>query len=100
MNFIGFVGKLMEGSVLNKLMAKAFAGVEKKLIGKIFPMHVRALHLVANEFLLGFINDIKDSTEFHLFLKRISEESVLAEHWIKNLVRPVTSSVDAVVFKG
>ena len=28
-NFVGYAGKLMEGSGLNKLKASAFAGVEK-----------------------------------------------------------------------
>ena len=34
MNFVGCIAKLIEGSVLNKLMASAFAGVEKMLRGK------------------------------------------------------------------
>ena len=51
-------------------------------------MYVRALHLVAIEFLRRFIDDVKNCTEFDLFLKRASEGSVLAEHWLKNLVRP------------
>ena len=81
-------------------MQRVFAGVEKMLLGKRFPMNVRTLQLVVNKFLREFINYNEDSTEFHLFLKRISEESDLAEHWIKNLVCPATSSVDTVVFKS
>ena len=98
MNFIGCVGKLMEGSGLNKLMVSAFAGVEKMLIGKKFPMNVRAFHLVVTELLRGFIDNIKDHNEFDLFLKRISEESILSEHWVKKSY--ATSSADADVYKS
>ena len=73
MIFVRCVGKLMEGSGLNKLMASAFEEVEKMLIGKKFRINVRALHLAAIEFLRGFIDDIKDYTEFDLFLKRKSD---------------------------
>ena len=49
----------MEGSGLNKLMTSVFSGVEKMLIGKKFPMNVRALRLVIIKLLLQFIDDIK-----------------------------------------
>ena len=88
MNFVGCVGKLMEGNGSKKLMASIFGGVEKMLIGKKFQMNVRALCLVVTELLRGFIGDIKDYNKFDLFLKRTSEESVLSENWGKNLVHP------------
>ena len=52
-------------------------------------VNARAFPLVVIELLRGFIDDIKDYNEFDLFLRRISEESVLSEHWVKNLVQPV-----------
>ena len=76
----------MEGSGLNNLMTNTFAGAEKMLVGKKFLMNVRALRFVVIELLFGFIDDIKDQNEFDLLLKRISEESVLSEHWLKNLM--------------
>ena len=79
----------MEGSGINKLMTSAFVGVEKMLICKKFPMNVRAFRLVIIEVLREFIGEIKDYNEFYLFLKRISEENVLSEHWVKNLVQPI-----------
>ena len=49
-------------------------------------MNARVFRLVVIELLRGFIDDInKYYTEFGLFLKRISKESVLAEPWIENL---------------
>ena len=79
----------MEGSGINKLMTSAFVGVEKMLLCKKCPMNVRAFRLVIIEVLREFIDEIKDYNEFYLFLKRISEENVLSEHWVKNLVQPI-----------
>ena len=90
MNFVGCIGKLMEGSGLNKFMSSAFAGVEKMLIGKKFPMNVRALRHVTLQLLKGYIDDkITSYSEFHTFLEDISSRNVLAEHWVKNLIQPV-----------
>ena len=51
MSFVGCIGKLMSNSGLEKVMKVAFAGVEKMLIGKKFPMNVRALRIVSLELL-------------------------------------------------
>ena len=40
MSFVGAVGKLMKHSGLDLLMKSAFAGVEKMLLGKKFPMNI------------------------------------------------------------
>ena len=50
-------------------------------------MNIRGLRLVIIELLRGLIDEIKDYNEFDLILKRISEESVLSEYWVKNLVQ-------------
>ena len=90
MNFVGCVGKLMEGSGLNKFMSSAFAGVEKMLIGKKFPINVRALRQVTLELLKGHIDDkITSYSDFLTFFEYISSRNVLAEHWVKNLIKPV-----------
>ena len=52
-------------------------------------MNVRVLRLAVIVLLRAFIDNIKDYNEFDLFLKRMSEENVLSEHWIENLVEPV-----------
>ena len=49
MSFVGSIGKLMKNSGLERLMKASFAGVEKMLIGKKFPMNVRALRIVVVE---------------------------------------------------
>ena len=70
-------------------MSNAFAEVEKMLIGKNFPINVRALNLVVIQIFRESIDDMKDYNKFDPFLERIFKESVLAEHWVKNLVQPV-----------
>ena len=52
-------------------------------------MNIRGLRLVIIELLRGLIDEIKDYNEFDLILKRISEESVLSEYWVKNLVQAI-----------
>ena len=71
MKFVGCVGKLMEGSGLNKLMTSAFSGVKKMLIGKNFPRTVRALHPVIIELLRAFNGHSQENkciTKFYFFL--------------------------------
>lgn len=46
MSFVGAVGSLMNKSGLADIMSSAFAGVQKMLIGKKFPMCMRALKMV------------------------------------------------------
>ena len=71
-------------------MSSAFAGVEKMLIGKKFPMNVRALRQVTLELLKGHIDDkITSYSDFLTFFEYISSRNVLAEHWVKNLIKPV-----------
>ena len=52
-------------------------------------MNIRGLRLVIIELLRGLIDEVKDYNEFDLILKRISEESVLSEYWVKNLVQAI-----------
>lgn len=69
----------MEGSGLNKLIFCAFAGVEKMLTDKKFPMNVRALRQVALELLKEYIDDkITSYSEFHTSLEDVSNRNVLA----------------------
>ena len=46
MSFIGAVGNLMTETGLADIMSLAFAGVHKMLVGKKFPMCMRALRMV------------------------------------------------------
>ena len=57
-NFIGSIGKLMAGNGLDKMMAKAFGGVDAMLQGKKYPMNLRALRFVALELLQTILIDM------------------------------------------
>ena len=89
MSFVGAVGKLMKNSGLDLLMKTAFAGVEKMLVGKKFPQHVRALRIVVIELLRPLIDVNTCQDDFTATLQELSNKSKLAEHWIQNLIYPV-----------
>ena len=76
----------MGGSGLDKLMKKAFAGVENMLVGKKYPMNMRALRFFR---FCALIEEVSSYQEFLLLLDGLSAQSLLAEHWIKNLIHPV-----------
>ena len=89
MSFIGCVGMLMTNSGLTALLKSAFSGVEKMLTGKKFPMNLRALRIVFLELLRGYIDEIHSYDELVRFIDMLSAQSVLAEHWVNNLIKPV-----------
>ena len=89
MSFVGAVGKLMKNSVLDLLMKSAFAGVEKMLIGKYFPMNVRALRIVVIELLRSIMNNHTTEEQFYSTLNDLARKRKLAKHWIQNLIEPV-----------
>ena len=86
MSFVGSIGTLMKNSGLEELMKTSFAGVEKMLIGKKFPMNVRALRIVVIEILRGHIDHTVSYKDMINFLDALGRESCLAEHWIQNLI--------------
>ena len=91
MSFIGACGSLMKGSGLHQYLSSAFSGVSKMLIGKKFPMNMRALRLAAFEILRDHIDLENITCHDNLInaLESLSEKSNLAEHWIENLIKPV-----------
>ena len=89
MSFIGSVGKLMKNSGLDMLLKSAFAGVDQMLIGKKYPMNMRALRVVVLELLRGFLGGVESYEDLSKLLVILSGKSKLAEHWVNNLVFPV-----------
>ena len=88
MSFVGSAGKLVENSGLAQLMMSSFAGVEKMLTGKKFPMNIRALRFVVAELLHGHMEGMLKYHDLSKFLE-VSAKSNLAEHWVCNLIKPV-----------
>ena len=89
MSFVGSVGKLMKNSGLDMHLKATFPGVEKMLIGKKFPMNVRAVRIVAIELLRAVIKEDTTREDMISTFQSLSNSSQLAEHWIKNLIYPV-----------
>ena len=89
MSFIGCVGVLMENSGLVPLLQSAFASVPKMMTGKKFPMNMRALRFAVIELLKGHIDDVHCYEDLEKILKDKAAKSLVAEHWINNLIRPV-----------
>ena len=89
MSFVGSVEKLMKNSGLEHVMKTAFAGVDKMLIGKKFPMNVRTLRIIALELLRELVSNNTNHKEMTHALNELADSSLLAEHWIKNFIYPV-----------
>ena len=52
-------------------------------------MNVHVLRFMVLELLRGFVDDVTSIAELQEKLDSISQENILAEHWVKNLIRPV-----------
>ena len=89
MSFVGCVGVLMANSGLEAVLKAAFGSVDKMLLGKKYPMNVRALRFVVIELLKGNIGDLHSYNELVEWLDKLCSQSLLSEHWIKNLIKPV-----------
>ena len=76
----------MEKSGLVPWLECAFAGVPEVLTGKTFPINVCALRFIVLELLRGFVDDVASFKELQEKLDSISQENILAEHWLKNLI--------------
>ena len=86
MSFVGSVVVLMENSGLQKKIKSVFAGTEKILTGKKFPLIVRAFRFVVVELLRGFVDDMVCREDLDQFLKEVASKSVLTQHWVNNLI--------------
>ena len=66
MSFIGSVGALMASSGLKEILSREFAGSDKMIQGKKFPMNLRAFRFVVIEFLRGHVEEMgsHDEMEF------------------------------------
>ena len=77
MSFVGCVGKLMDNSGLDSILKSTFGGVDKMLLGKKFPMNVRALRFVVLELLRGLLDNVSSHDEMVTWLRDRSSQSIL-----------------------
>ncbi len=91
MSFIGSVGYLMTKTGLADILSSAFGGVHKMLIGKKFPMCMRALRMVVEIILEQLIKDLKVQcydTLMASFEER-RQKSRTCRLWLECLIKPV-----------
>ena len=70
-------------------LQSAFASVPKMMTGKKFPMNIRALRFAVMELLKGFIDDVYSYEDLEKRMEYLAQKSMIAEHWINNLIRAV-----------
>lgn len=91
MSFVGTVGNLMNESGLADIMSSAFAGVQKMLIGKKFPMCMRALRMVVEVILEPVFKELT-SESYDMFIENLEEraqKSKTCRLWLDCLIKPV-----------
>ena len=89
MSFVGCIGKLMSNSGLERVMGTAFAGANKMLLGKKFPMNVRALRFVLLELLFDYKEEMSRYDDLDSFIASRSTTNRLSKHWVENFIKPV-----------
>ncbi len=91
MSFIGSVGNLMTETGLADILSSAFGGVHKMLIGKKFPMCMRALRMVVEIILEQLIKDLKVQCYDTLMasLEERAQKSRTCRLWLECLIKPV-----------
>lgn len=88
MSFVGCIGKLMSNSGLERIMGSAFGGANKMLLGKKFPMNVRALRFVLLELLIDFKDQMSQYNDLDSFIDSLPTTR-LSKHWVENFIKPV-----------
>ncbi len=91
MSFIGSVENLMTETGLADILSSAFGGVHKMLIGKKFPMCMRALRMVVEIILEQLIKDLKVQCYNTLMasLEERGQKSRTCMLWLECLIKPV-----------
>ena len=91
MSFIGAVGNLMTETGLADIMSSAFAGVHKVLVGKKFPMCMRALRMVVDVILEPVLKEleVRCCDTFIGNLEEKTQKSRTCRLWLDSLTKPV-----------
>ena len=89
MSFIGWIGSLMSNNGLEEILKKTFAGVEKMLTGKKYPMNLRALQMFVEQLLRNKVASFSQYSELEMFLETVSGNSLTTKHWVEDLIKPL-----------
>ena len=88
-NFIGAVGNLMVETGLQEILSSVFAGVSKMLMGKKFPMCLRALRMVVEAILTPIIKFANCYEDLLQILEERALQSRTCKLWLDCLVKPM-----------
>ena len=91
MSFIGTLGNLMTETELADIMSSAFTGVHKMLVGKKFPMCMRALRMVVEVILEPVLKELEVGRcdTFIGNLEEKAQKSRTCRLWLDSLIKPV-----------
>ena len=93
MSFIGAIGNLMSETGLADVMSSAFSGVHKMLLGKKFPMCMKALRMVVGVILIPVIDDLELAVQnYDVFMANLEERALKSKRCklrVDCLVKPV-----------
>ena len=89
MSFIGSVDALMAGSGLKEILSSGFSVSDKMLQEKKFPMNLKAFRFVVIELLRGHVKEMGSYDEMECWFSQLCKTSFIAEHWIKNFIKPL-----------
>ena len=65
---------------LEEILKKTFAGVEKMLTGKKYPMNLRALQMFVEQLLRNKVASFSQYSELEMFLETVSGNSLTTKH--------------------
>ena len=88
-NFIGAVGNLMVETGIQEISSSVFAGVSKMLMGKKFPMCLRALRMVVEAILAPIIKFANGYDDLLQILEERALQSRTCKLWLDCLVKPM-----------
>lgn len=91
MSFVGAVGTLMAGTSLAEILESVFGGVSKMLIGKKFPMNIRAMRMLTEELLRDVVQQSQLTCHDDLLtaLEDLATVSRTAKMWVDVFIKPV-----------
>lgn len=88
-SFIGPVGNLMSNTGIADILCSGFAGVAKMMIGKKFPMCMRALWIVVEMILAQLITNLNCYDDPMEVLPERAAKSKTCKLWLNWLIKPV-----------
>ena len=88
MNFVGFC-RCFNGEQWSSRDDEIWLCWNRKNVDTEKFSNVRAIRFVVVELLCGLVDDMVCHEDLNQFLKEVASKSVLVDHWVNNLIKPV-----------